>query len=281
MEEILESNRALIAFSTLVGVFLFAFVWEALWPRRAVQKDLRSRWLNNIGLTILNHVISNWINVAVAVAAAWWVSRNGNGLLTRLDVGLVLGGVVSFIVFSLLSYVEHRLLHAIPWLWRMHAVHHSDTEFDVTTTYRSHPLEMVFVSVVSLPVILLLGPPVAVVVLYQVARVTVNIFAHSNIYIPESVERWLRYVVVTPDFHRLHHLPDQRYTDSNFSTLLPWFDYLFGTATRKPFKDHPSLTIGLEYFRAPGDSRIDRLLLMPFRWRREEAPQEGVQRASA
>ncbi len=248
----------------VVGAFLVAVLWETVFPRRRVTRAAVARWGHNVSLSLINQVVVYWVSVVSALAVAWWVAEQGYGLLTRFNVGFVPALILTALSFELLTYVLHRLLHEIPMLWRIHRVHHSDTEVDFSTTYRSHPLEVLFVASATIPLIALLGPPVVVVVLYQIPRVIVNILAHSNVYLPESIDRWLKYLIVTPDFHRCHHSSERRFTNSNYGAFLPLFDYLFRSATGKPFNEHPDMSLGLEYFREPRDSRIDKLLLMPF-----------------
>ena len=276
MEGVLEAHENSILFGALVGAFFVAAAWEAIWPRRKVQPHLVQRWAGNIGLGITNQVLIYWLDAAATIAVAWWVAAWNIGLLADSGISVPVALIITVLALEMTAYFIHRLMHTVPWLWRVHAVHHSDTELDFTTTARNHPLELLLVVVMSTPVIALLGPPVAVIVLYQVTRTSVNILAHSNVYLPEWIERWLRYLLVTPDFHRLHHSDDRKFTDSNFGAFVPWFDYLFGTATRKPFSEHPAMTIGLEYFREPGNSRFDRMLIMPFHWRREAQRRKGA-----
>jgi len=261
----LQANENGVLFAAVVGTFIVSVSWEAIRPRRPINGNSARRWSNNIGLNLINQAVVYWLDAAATLTVAWWVAKNGGGLLTQAEMGFAASLAVTVVNFELLAYVLHRLLHRVSWLWRLHVVHHSDTELDFSTTYRSHPLEVAFVTSATIPVIALLGPSVAVVVAYQMFRVSVNILAHSNIYLPESVDRALRYFIVTPDFHRCHHSPDRKFTDSNYGAFLPLFDYLFGTATRKPFTEHRVMPIGLEYFRDSADSRLDRLLLMPFR----------------
>jgi len=260
----LEANQNGILFGAVVGSFLLAVVWEALWPRRPVGRDAVARWAPNIGLSLINQTLVYWVGALASVAAAWVAARTGPGWAERSGLGFGAVLVLVTLVYELLAYALHRLLHRVPVLWRIHAVHHSDTELDFSTTYRSHPLELFLVAAATFPVTLLIGPPVAVVVAYQFARVCVNVLAHSNVYVPEPVDRLLRRVIVTPDFHRCHHSNDRRFTDSNYGAFLSVFDHLFGTATSKPFGEHPGMRIGLEYLRAPRDSRLGRLLLLPF-----------------
>ena len=254
-------------------------------PRRALKVSKLLRWANNIGLTLINQVNVSLVSFVAAVAVAWWGGEEGIGLFSRSDLGLVPMLLMAILAFEFVSYWFHRALHVVPWLWRIHAVHHCDTELDFTTTYRNHPLELYVNAPLSIPVILLLGFPVAVVVLYQLLKTSISVLAHSNTRLPERLDRVLRCLVITPDYHRLHHSSDRHYTDSNFCAAFPIYDYLFGTARTAPYGMHESMDLGLQYFREPLDGRLDRLLLMPLAWRPRrkepastapELPQLGV-----
>lgn len=281
MEHFLATHETTILVSALIGALLIGVIWEALAPRRPETQGLLFRWTNNLTLTVLNHVVVYWMGAALTILTAWWAESRELGLLQHLEIGLAGAFVVTLLVMELLAYVLHQVAHRVPLLWRLHAMHHSDAEVDFTTTYRHHPLENVVMLTLGAPLILLLGAPGAAMVLYQALRVSVNVLSHSNIRVPEGIERWLRYLIVTPDFHHLHHSSDRRFTDSNYSAAVPWFDYLFGTATRKPYPEYSTMELGLERFRAPLDSRVDQVLLMPFRgWRYGEPLATGSDAAS-
>ena len=164
-----------------------------------------------------------------------------------------------------MSYWIHRAFHRVSWLWPLHAVHHSDTQLDVSSTFRHHPLEPLLTMPLTAPVVLALGVSPEAALAYRLFDVFFQVFSHSNIRIPQAMERYLRLVVLTPDFHRTHHNAEQRYTDSNYGSLVPWFDYLFGTARHQDYNAQETSVIGLEYLRDPADSRLDRLLTMPVR----------------
>lgn len=271
MEAYLRDNEGTILFVGMVVALVVAALLEALIPRRPEGRNLRQRWASNIGLTLVNQVSVNLFTVAVTIAIAWWGEQQEFGLLANAGWGTWPTLLLAILIFEFIAYWFHRAMHAVPWLWRLHAVHHSDTDLDFTTTYRNHPLELYVNAPLTIPVILFLGFPVEVVTLYQLIKTAISIIAHSNIRLPERIDRIARRVVITPDYHRLHHCSDRQFTDSNFCAAFPLYDYLFGTARTRPYDDHETLEIGLDYFRAPADSRIDRLLLMPFTWRRREA----------
>jgi sterol desaturase/sphingolipid hydroxylase (fatty acid hydroxylase superfamily) len=276
MERFLQDNEGTVLFLGMVVAIIVAMLLETVYPRRPESPDTNRRWANNIGLTIVNQANINWLTGVVAAGIAWWGEEEGFGLLRGVNLDFWPMLLLAILVFELVAYWFHRAMHAVPWLWRIHAVHHSDTELDVTTTYRNHPLELLVNAPLTIPVILLLGFPIAVVVAYQLLKTSVSVMAHSNIRLPLAADTMLRYVIVTPDYHRLHHCSDRRFTDSNFCAAFPLFDYLFGTARSRPYADHATMELGLGYFRRPEDSRVDRLLLMPFFWNPGPMPEAST-----
>ncbi|MEN8174457.1 MAG: sterol desaturase family protein [Pseudomonadota bacterium] len=268
MEATLEAFGGSILLASMIGVLLFAAVVEMLLPRRTETPRLLQRWTTNIGLAFLNHYIVKGAAALATFLTAYEAQTLQFGLLNHVSAGFGVALVITVLALDLGSYVYHRIMHAVPWLWRIHAVHHCDTEVDFTTSYRHHPVEAIISVFFAVPIVLVLGLPPLAIVAYQVLATVINVLSHSNIGIPESLEKAFSRVLVTPDFHRLHHASERRHTDSNFGSVFPWFDYALGTATRRPFEDHRTIELGLEYFRDPGDSRLDRLLLMPIRWRR-------------
>ncbi len=249
---------------------IVAAVLESFAQRRAEAPSLRARWASNLSLTIFDLINANFVSLLAMIVASWWTVRFGAGLMGDGTLGFWPMLLIAILVFEFVAYWFHRALHAIPALWRIHAVHHSDTELDFTTTYRNHPLELFVNAPLAIPVILLMGFPPAVVISYQLLKMSISIIAHSNIRLPEGLDRILRRAIVTPDYHRLHHCSDRTYTDSNFSAAFPIYDYLFGTAKTRPYADHPQMQLGLEYFRDPKETSLWRLLLMPFVWRSRE-----------
>lgn len=253
---------------------MLAAVLETAIRRRPEAAILKARWTSNLALTLFDLVNANIVSFIAVFVAAWWAARVGVGLLADSQLGFWPMLLLAILVFEFVAYWFHRALHAIPLLWRIHAVHHSDTELDFTTTYRNHPLELFINAPLAIPVILLMGFPPAVVIAYQLLKMSISVIAHGNIRLPEGLDRVLRRAIVTPDYHRLHHCSDRAYTDSNFSAAFPIYDYLFGTAKTRPYADHPHMQLGLEYFRQPRETSVARLLLMPFVWRSRAPSQD-------
>lgn len=240
---------------------------EAFWPRRETGQGLLWRWMNNFSLSMLTWYISA---AASATLVFYFVERVAVweiGLLYYLQAGPALSFLALLLVSQFASYCVHRAFHRIAWLWPIHAMHHTDVDVDVSTTYRHHPLEPLLSLPVLVPAVLLLGVTLEVAMAYKLFEVAISLFSHSNVRLPEVMDRHLRRFVVTPDFHRLHHCSRQCYTDSNYGSVVPWFDYLFGTASNRPYDEQANMELGLEYLRAAPDSRLGRLLVIPFRWR--------------
>lgn len=238
---------------------------ETLLPQRRVGA-IGWRWANNFGLSALTWYIST-------VAGTWfliWLADNQPLQRFALLPGAIrdhtfIGFVLLLTVAEFLSYWIHRTFHHVSFLWPIHAVHHADTRIDVSTSYRHHPVEPLLSIPIVTPVILSLGVGPTSVVLYQVFAVFITVFSHANIRLPQKLDNLLRLIVVTPGFHHLHHCSNQRYTNSNYGTLIPWFDYLFRTASTRPLQEQATMEIGLEYWRESKDLRLDQQLLMPLR----------------
>ena len=181
---------------------------------------------------------------------------------SRARLGRVVGSVI---LLDLAIYGQHVVFHAVPFLWRLHRMHHADLDFDVTTGVRFHPIEIILSVVIKFGVILVLGAPALAVVVFEVLLNATSMFNHGNVRMPLRLDSVLRWVVVTPDMHRVHHSVVWGETNSNFGFNVPWWDRLFGTYRAQPEAGHDGMTIGVEQFRNPSEQRLDRMLVQPFR----------------
>ena len=172
--------------------------------------------------------------------------------------------VIGVIVLDFAMYLQHVLHHAVPLLWRLHMVHHSDLDFDVTTGVRFHPIEIVFSMGIKLLTVAALGPPALAVLIFVVALNATSMFNHSNVHLPWNIDRVLRLFVVTPEMHRVHHPVIIRETNSNYGFNFSWWDRLLGTYKDQPDKGHEGMTIGLAQFRDSQHLTLPRLLILPF-----------------
>jgi sterol desaturase/sphingolipid hydroxylase (fatty acid hydroxylase superfamily) len=173
--------------------------------------------------------------------------------------------LLAVLLLDLAIYLQHVMFHAVPALWRVHRMHHSDTDLDVTTGLRFHPVEIVLSMLIKFAAIAALGAPAVAVLLFEVLLNATSMFNHANLRLPERVDAALRQVLVTPDMHRVHHSVIERETNSNFGFNLALWDRLFGTYRAQPEAGHEGMTIGVEQFRDPAEARLDRMLTQPFR----------------
>ena len=173
--------------------------------------------------------------------------------------------VVSVIVLDMAIYFQHRLFHGVPMLWRLHRMHHADLDVDATTGNRFHPIEIVLSMVIKFGVIALIGTPLLAVLLFEVLLNATSLFNHANIRVARWLEPVLRWLVVTPDMHRVHHSIHRDETDSNFGFNLPWWDRIFRTYRAQPRDGHDGMTLGIEEFRDEKELKLWRMVAQPFR----------------
>jgi sterol desaturase/sphingolipid hydroxylase (fatty acid hydroxylase superfamily) len=200
-------------------------------------------------------------SLAVADVAA----ARGWGLLPQIAMPAPLAFGAAFLLRSLMSYGIHVAMHKVPWLWRLHRIHHTDTAMDVSTAVRFHPLEFLISVPVVLSATLVFGFPPVAVIAYSLADAAMAVFSHANLRLPDRLERVLRLVLVTPAMHRIHHSIAQPETDSNYGATLSCWDRLFGTHRVKPAGAVASMPLGLAECRDPRSQALSWLLRLPFR----------------
>ena len=261
----IAANEVSIRTGFFLGVFTLMAVWELLSPGRKAMLGRQQRWPANIGLVILNSIVLRLLFPAAAVGVAVYATQQGWGLMHLLSVPLLPAVVISVVLLDLIIYLQHVMVHKVPVLWRLHRVHHADLDYDVTTGARFHTLEIVLSMLIKFAAILLFGVPVVAVVIFEVVLNATAMFNHSNIRLPEPIDRVLRYLLVTPDMHRVHHSIEYDETNSNFGFNLPLWDRLFGTYRAQPRAGHTDMIIGLSNFRDPHQvNHLTGMLVMPF-----------------
>jgi exosortase len=258
MTEEFEILYQLVFFATAVALVLLERIGAL--QRQPVQ--IARRWTSNIALFVIGSVV-NTLVLPIGIYA--FAQHQAPGMLSRLGLPFTVELLLAFLLLDLWRYWEHRLLHRIPWLWRVHLVHHSDTQVDVTTSERHHPLEFIVGTVVMMSLIAAFGLPAPAVGLYLLAATVVSLYSHANLRFSPALDRSLRRLVVTPSQHAMHHSDLQAETDSNYGSVLTVWDRLFGTYVDP--RDARIPRFGLDYFRRPGDARLLRVLQQPFRFR--------------
>jgi sterol desaturase/sphingolipid hydroxylase (fatty acid hydroxylase superfamily) len=256
-----EGFIRLVAFAL---VFALVATWETLAARRRPRLERAARWPGNLALTALNTLVLRLLFPGAAIGVALHAGAVGWGLLPSLGLPESVALVLGVVLLDLAIYLQHAMFHAVPLLWKLHLVHHADVDFDVTTGTRFHPAEMVLSGIFKLGVIAALGPPALAVLVFEVLLNATSLFNHGNIRIPGAVDRLLRYIVVTPDMHRVHHSVDPREHNRNFGFALPWWDRIFGTYRAQPATDHGQMAIGLAAFQESPVRTLGRILALPF-----------------
>ena len=255
-----------VRFGLFVGVFAAVAAWERVAPRRPPAPGKRARWLNNLALVAVNTALVRLAFPIAAVGMAAVASTRGWGLLNQLALPAWIALPFAIFAMDFVIWLQHVLFHAVPLLWRLHRVHHADPDYDLTTGARFHPLEILLSTGVKFGTIVLLGPPAAAVLAFEALLSGAAMFNHGNIRLPARVDRFLRWFLVTPDMHRVHHSVERDETDSNFGFNLPWWDRLFGTYRAEPRAGHARMAIGLRGHADPREvTRLAGMLALPFR----------------
>jgi sterol desaturase/sphingolipid hydroxylase (fatty acid hydroxylase superfamily) len=253
-----------IRFGAFLIVFAILSTLELFAPRRRLTISKSRRWFANLIIVALNPLSVALIYPVFPVGMALLASERSWGLFNQLALPYWLKVLMGVVALDFAVYAQHVLHHAIPVLWRLHMVHHSDLDFDMTTGLRFHPIEIVVSMAIKLSAVAALGAPPLAVLIFEVTLNATSMFNHSNIRLPEKVDRILRLFVVTPDMHRVHHSVIIRETNSNYGFNLPWWDRLLGTYKDQPAMGHTDMVIGLSQYRDPKKISLPRLLVLPF-----------------
>lgn len=265
MLDALFAYEPYIRLAAFGGVFVITAAWEFVVPRRKQAIGRGWRWPNNLGVVAVNTLLVRLLFPTTAVGLALFSEARGFGLFNVIGAPAWVGVVASVVILDLAIYLQHVLFHAVPALWRLHRMHHADLEFDVSTGLRFHPIEILLSMLIKFAVVAALGAPALSVLIFEVLLNATSMFNHANVRIPTWIDRVLRWIVVTPDMHRVHHSILSRETNSNFGFNLPWWDRLFGTYRAQPVAGHENMTIGIEQFRDWRELGLDRMLVQPFR----------------
>jgi sterol desaturase/sphingolipid hydroxylase (fatty acid hydroxylase superfamily) len=258
-------NELPIRLGFFFGVFALIAFWEVYAPRRQLSVSKASRWINNLGLVILNTLVLRLLFPTAAVGAALFARDQGWGLLNHYTPPFPLSVIIAVVAMDFVLYLQHVMVHAVPLLWRLHRVHHADLDYDVTTGARFHTVEIILSMLIKIATIMVLGPPLVAVVIFEVLLNATAMFNHGNISIPQTIDRVLRLFVVTPDMHRVHHSVHAPLANSNFGFNLPWWDRLFGTYVAQPTEGHIEMELGVNEFRDPRQvDRLSGMLMLPF-----------------
>lgn len=250
-----------------LSIFLWGFVllsfWEWRAPRRKLSTSKLKRWKTNFALILTSTVLVRLIIPTAAVGMAYLVEKNNWGFANYFEINFWLKVVITFVLLDLTIYFQHLFFHVLPILWRVHRVHHSDLDCDVTTGIRFHPIEILLSIFIKLTAIIVLGAPILTVIIFEIILNIMSMFTHSNICMNKSFEYFLRWFITTPDMHRIHHSMIENETNSNFTFFISLWDRIFGTYLESPEKGHIDMTLGLSRFKESKCLTYTGLMKMP------------------
>jgi sterol desaturase/sphingolipid hydroxylase (fatty acid hydroxylase superfamily) len=265
-EAFILAHEPALRLAAFAGVLITMAAWEVLAPRRARTLSRRRRWPANLGIVVLNTALLRLLSPVAAVGVALSAESHGWGLLNYFALPPWTALAAGVVFLDLAIYLQHVMFHAVPALWRLHRMHHADLDLDVTTGARFHPVEILLSMVIKFAAIAAVGVPPAAAVVFELLLNATSMFNHGNVRIPMAVERALRWLLVTPDMHRVHHSIDRGETGSNFGFNLSLWDRLFDTYRAQPRAGHEAMTIGIPDFRDPAEcATLTGMLAIPFR----------------
>jgi len=264
MNMFIIDNELVVRLGCFFGVFIAMGIWELLAPRRTLTSPKSRRWISNLFITLLNSLVVRIFFPAAAVGMAFMSDWSGWGLFNILRVPSLPAGIMSILLLDLTIYSQHVLFHRVALFWRLHRMHHTDLDIDVTTGSRFHTFEIILSMEIKIVIVVLLGAPAWSVLVFEVLLNATSLFTHSNVRISARADRFLRTIIVTPDMHRVHHSVLTGETNSNFGFNFPWWDRLFGTYRDQPEKGHEAMTIGLPDYQDNKYLTLPWMLAVPF-----------------
>ena len=264
MQDLLHQNFDNVYGLAYFGAVIVVALWEAVWPWRSLDAPIRTRWTSNISVALIDNALFRLLLPITAIGLAFICDERDIGLFHWWVAPAWIGFVVSLLLIDLVKYLLHYAMHRVPWLWRLHRMHHTDQDYDFTTGFRFHPFEVLVSVSVYLGVIVALGAPVMAVMLTELFIAVHSIVSHGNIRVPRSLDTVGRLLIVTPDMHRVHHSTSWIESNSNFGNLFPWWDRLFGSYLAQPSAGHQGMGIGLPEFHGREHLRLIRMLIDPF-----------------
>jgi sterol desaturase/sphingolipid hydroxylase (fatty acid hydroxylase superfamily) len=264
MTNFIVDHEPVIRLSFFLGILILMIIWELVAPRRPLTASKPIRWYSNLGFAFIDTLAVRLLLPAQAVGVALYIGKHGWGILNNVTLPDWAGIVFGILGLDLVIYLQHAMFHAIPVFWRLHRVHHTDLDFDVTTGIRFHPIEILLSMGIKMAAVLVLGASAMAVILFEVLLNATSMFNHGNVRLPGRMDRVLRFLVVTPDMHRVHHSVVIQEHNSNFGFNFPWWDRFLGTYQNQPARGHDGMTIGLSQFREPKRLTLPWLLILPF-----------------
>ena len=259
----LIAHEAWLKLTELLTLLAALSLLQWLLPRRGDGR-IAHRWRTNLGLIAISTVLLRVIFPLSGSAFAVWLQDSGFGLLNQVTLGTSVEVMAAVLILDLAIYWQHRAFHQFPLLWRAHRVHHSDIAFDASLGLRFHPLEILPSMAYKMVVVAALGAAPIAVLVYEAMLLGFSLMTHGDVALSPAADRAIRFVFVTPDWHRVHHSVHGAETNSNYGNILSIWDRIFRTYIPQPRDGHLEMTIGLDEFRSAGSQTLVGLLRQPF-----------------
>jgi len=254
-EKQLIALGALAVFLTLET--LLPFYHHNTAPRVRLPHDAR-----NFAWGLLNTLLGAAFVATLLTSVDAYAAAKGVGLLRAIELPSFVQWILVLLLFDFWMYIWHRINHQVPFLWRFHRMHHSDRAMDASTGVRFHTGEILLSGFARLVVLPLLGMSIAQLVVYESILLPVIFFHHSNVRLPRWLDFGLAYFLVSPAVHRVHHSRIREETNSNYGSVLQWWDWLFGSFRIR--HDSEAIELGLDEFEGDASETIAGMALMPF-----------------
>jgi len=264
MDPLVKKNELLIRLGVFFGILVVMFLWELIAPRRPLTTSKITRWFSNLGLVLIDSIVVRLVFPTALAGITLLVQQRGWGLFNQFELPYLLKIIFSVLILDFLIYLQHIMFHSVPLFWRLHMVHHTDMDIDVTTGVRFHPVEIILSLGIKMIVVILIGAPLAAALIFEIILNGTSMFNHGNVRYSQNIDSILRLLVVTPEMHRVHHSTIRWETNSNLGFNFPWWDRLFGTYRGQPAKGHLEMTIGLEQYKEPKKLTLPWLIVLPF-----------------
>lgn len=259
------TDAPLLGLLVMAGAFALFALLELLLPFRGASQSKGKRWFANLTLFAIDTLAVRLLLPLAMVGTAMLAAERGWGLFNVVEAPGWLALVVTVLALDLAIYLQHWATHRVPLLWRLHRVHHTDRDFDLTTAARFHPVEILLSTLYKGAVVVMLGAPAWAVFVFETGFAVLTLWTHTNLALPSGLDRIARWFVVTPTMHRIHHSERQPETDSNYGTFLSGWDRLFGTYTAQAKEPQEDMAIGLGEWRGEQTAGLGFTLLLPFR----------------
>jgi sterol desaturase/sphingolipid hydroxylase (fatty acid hydroxylase superfamily) len=264
MDPLVNRNELLIRLGSFFGILVIMFLWELIAPRRPLTTSKITRWFSNLGLVLIDSIAVRLVFPTALAGVALLAQQRGWGVFNLFELFSLLKIIFSVLILDLAIYLQHVMFHSAPLFWRLHMVHHSDMDIDVTTGVRFHPIEIILSMGIKMIVVILIGAPPVSVLIFEIILNGTSMFNHGNVRYSQQIDSFLRLLVVTPEMHRVHHSTIRWETNSNLGFNFPWWDRLFGTYRDQPTKGHLEMTIGLDQYKEPQKLTLPWLIVLPF-----------------